>query len=354
MESKMKAALKTGQGEFNLVEVATPGIPHPDWVLARVKVAGICGTDLRHWKKEEPDLEGKIMGHELAGEVVEVGENVTNVKPGDRVVVETLLGDDTCDWCTIQRYNLCPQLYEVRMETVSRAFANYITGPAKKFYKLPDHVSFEEAALLDTFSVCLHAIQVSGLKLNDKVAVIGAGPIGLGQLQLAKICGADVIITDVVDSALELARELGADEVINTQKEDGREKLMKFTNNRGADIVFECAGGPAMPVTLPQAASFARVGGKVVIVGGFDPGVTAIGLEWQHIQMAEIQLIPSASYSFWGIYPEMQMCLELLTKGKLNAKKLITHRFSLDDINKAFETAQEKEKTGAVFVALTM
>jgi L-iditol 2-dehydrogenase len=350
----MKAALKTASGEFELDDVQAPSLQQPDWVLARVKVSGICGTDLRHWKKEEPELECKIMGHELAGEVVEVGEAVKNVKPGDRVVIETVLGDDDCDWCRVQQYNLCPNLYPVRMKTVSQAFAQYVAGPAKKFYKLPDHVSYEEATLLDTFSVALHAIHLSGIKLNDKVAVIGAGPIGLGQLQLAKLCGADVIVTDVVDSSLQLAKELGADLIVNTSKEDAYQKVMEFTSSRGVDIAFECAGGPAMPETLSQAVSFTRIGGKVIIVGGFDKGKTSIELEWQKFQMKEIKLIPSASYSFWDIYPEMQISLDLLAKGKLNAKKMITHSFPLDDINKAFETAQNKKETGAVFVALTI
>jgi L-iditol 2-dehydrogenase len=350
----MKAALKTAKGEFEIEDVEAPKLQKPDWVLAKVKVTGICGTDLRHWKKEEPELACKIMGHELAGEVVEVGEAVTNVKPGDRVVIETVLGDDTCEWCNVQQYNLCPNLYEVRMKTVSQSFAQYVAGPSKKFYKLPDNVSYEEATLLDTFSVSLHAIHLSGIKLNDKVAVIGAGPIGLGQLQLAKLCGAEVVITDVVESSLQMAKELGADMVINTQKEDAYQKVMEFTGGRGVDIAYECAGGPSMPETLPQAVSFARIGGKVLIVGGFEKGKTAVELEWQKVQMKEIQLIPSASYSYWGIYSEMQMSLDLLAKGKLNAKKMITHSFPLDDINKAFETAQNKKETGAVFVALTV
>lgn len=348
----MKAALKTAEGTFEIGDVESPDISGPDWVLARIRVSGICGTDLRHWKKDEPELVHKIMGHELAGEVVRVGEAVTNVKPGDRVVIETVLGDDTCEWCNVQRYNLCPDLYPVRMKTVSQAFAQYIAGPSKKFYKLPDHVSFEEATLLDTFAVGLHAIQLSGIMLNDKVVVIGAGPIGLGQLQLARISGADVMIIDVVDSSLEIARELGAELVVNAAEEDAYKKLMEFTSGRGADIVFECAGGPSMPETLAQAADFVRIGGKVLIVGGFDPGPIAIPLEWQKIQMREIKLIPSASYSYWGIYPEMQIVLDLLAKGKLNASKLITHVYPLDQINKAFETAADKEHTGAVFVAL--
>jgi L-iditol 2-dehydrogenase len=354
MEKNMTAALKTAKGDFSINEVQIPKVEKADWVLARVKVAGICGTDLRHWKEEDPHLECKIMGHELAGEVVEVGPNVTNVRPGDRVVIETVLGDDNCEWCRIQQYNLCPNLYDVRMKSVSQAFAQYVSGPSKKCYKLPDHISYEEAALLDTFSVGLHAVQLSGLKLNDKVAIIGAGSIGLGQLQLAKIAGADVIIFDIVDSSLDLAKVLGADVTVNTKNEDGYKKLMAFTSGRGADITFECAGGSAMEMTLPLATSFTRIGGKVLIVGGFSPGKTATELDWQRIQMAEIQLISSASYSFWGIYPEMQICLDLLAKGKLNAKKMITHSFPLEDINDAFETARDKEHTNSLFVALTI
>ena len=109
-----------------------------------------------------------------------------------------------------------------------------------------------------------------------------------------------------------------------------------------------------MPITLPQALSFTRIGGKVVIVGGFENGDVSISMDWQQVQKSGITIIPSASYGFWGIYPEMTICLDLLAKGKINAKKMITHTFSLDEINKAFETAQNKKETGAVFVALTM
>ncbi len=350
----MKAALKTAEGTFEVTETERPIIPAPNFVLARVRVAGICGTDLRHWKKHEPELECHIVGHELAGEVVEVGESVTNVKPGDRVVIETVMGDGVCEYCRVQRYNICEHLYDVRTKYVSRAYAEFLVGPAEKFYKLPDHVSFEEASLIDTFSVCLHAQHLSGLGINDRVAVIGAGPIGLGQMMLAKASGADVIICDVVDSALDLARELGADAVVNSGREDPVEAVMRFTDGRGADIAFECAGGDSMSQTLPQATRMARRGGKVVIVGGFDAGETAIPLEWQRIQMSEIQLIPSASFAMHDIYPEQGMVLDLIAKGRIDVKKLITHRFKLDEINEAFDTAQAKQETGAVFVAISI
>ena len=350
----MKAALKTLEGTFTIDEVERPTIPTPHFVMARVRVAGICGTDLRHWKKHEPELACHIVGHELAGEVVEVGSEVTNVKVGDRVVIETVMGDGVCEHCAVQRYNICEHLYDVRTQYVSRAYGEFVVGPSDKFYKLPDHVSFEEASLIDTFAVCLHGQHRGGLSINDKVAIIGAGPIGLGQLMLAKASGADAIIVDVVPSALELARELGANEVVNSAEEDPVERVKAFTGGRGADIVFECAGGESMPTTLPQATQMVRRGGKVVIIGGFDAGEIAIPLEWQRIQMSEIELIMSASFSYKDIYPEQGMVLDMIAKGRLDVKKLITHRFTLDQINEAFETAEDKHNTGAVFVAITI
>lgn len=354
MSIKMKAALKEADGTFKIEQVDRVKIPADDWVLARIKVSGICGTDLRHWKKHEPDLECKIMGHEMSAVVVETGPAVRNVKPGDRVVVETLLGDGTCDWCRVQQYNLCPNLYKVRMDTISRSFAEYVVGPSTKFHILPDNVSDEEAALLDTFSVSLHAQKLSGLRINNKVAIIGAGPIGLAQLPLAKLSGAEVIVFDIVQSSLTLAKSLGADRVVNLETEDPQVCMKLFNNGRGGDLTFECAGGESMTTTLPLAVSITRIGGKVIIVGGFENGNTAMELNWQDLQKSEISLIPSASYGFWDIYPEMSICVELLAKGKINAKKMITHTYPLDQINEAFETAQNKKETGAVFVALTI
>ncbi|HZX53191.1 MAG TPA: alcohol dehydrogenase catalytic domain-containing protein [Ilumatobacteraceae bacterium] len=350
----MKAALRTAAGNFQIGEVEEPKLGSAGWVRARVKVAGICGTDLRHWKKPEPELEGHIMGHELSGEVIEVGEDVSHVKPGDRVVIETVMGDGECPWCRVQRYNICPHLYQVRTGCVSRAYADEVVGPKDKFYKLPDNVSFEEAALIDTFAVSLHAQHVSGLSINDKVAVIGAGPIGLAQMMLATASGADVFICDLVDSALDMAKNLGADAVMRSDQPDIVDQVMAQTDGRGADIVFECAGGASMPDTLPLATRLARRGGKVVVVGGFDSGEVSIPLDWQRIQMSEIQLLPSASFAFWDIYPEQGAVLDMIAKGRLNVRPLITHTFPIEQINEAFDVAQDKQSTGAVFVALTL
>lgn len=348
----MKAARKTADGRFEIAEVEDPRLPADDWVKARVRMAGICGTDLRHWEKPEEELHCCIMGHELAGDVVEVGPAVDRVKVGNRVLIESVLGCGHCEWCGVQQYNRCPDLYPTRRASVSRAYAEYVVGPQHKFHPLPDSVGYDDASLLDTYAVALHAQHLSGLTIGDRVAIIGAGPIGLGQLMLAKASGAKVMIVDTLPHALALAERLGADGIVRLDAQDPEAAIRAMSDGRGADIVFECAGGTSMPDTLPLATRLVRRGGKVVIVGGFDDGSIAIPLEWQRIQMSEISLIPSASFAFHDIHAEQLEVLDLLTRGVLKTQDLITHRFPLDRINEAFETAQDRERTHAIFVGL--
>ena len=347
----MKAARKTADGRFEIAEVDEPVLPADDWVKARVRMAGICGTDLRHWEKAEEELHCCIMGHELAGEVVEIGPAVERVAIGDRVLIESVLGCGHCEWCRVQQYNRCPDLYPTRRASVSRAYAEYVIGPQHKFHRLPDDMGLDDAALLDTYAVALHAQHLSGLTIGSRVAIIGAGPIGLGQLMLAK---ATVTIIDKMPHALALAERLGADRTVHSGEADPYAVVRAMTDDRGADIVFECAGGESMPETLPLATRLVRRGGTVVIVGGFDAGAIAIPLEWQRIQMSEITLIPSASFAFHDIHAEQVEALDLAARGVLKTQELITHRFPLDQINEAFEVAQDRGRTGAIFVGLTI
>jgi L-iditol 2-dehydrogenase len=350
----MKAARKTADGRFEIAEVDEPVLPADDWVKARVRMAGICGTDLRHWEKAEEELHCCIMGHELAGEVVEIGPAVERVAIGDRVLIESVLGCGHCEWCRVQQYNRCPDLYPTRRASVSRAYAEYVIGPQHKFHRLPDDMGLDDAALLDTYAVALHAQHLSGLTIGSRVAIIGAGPIGRGQLMLAKASGAKVTIIDKMPHALALAERLGADRTVHSGEADPYAVVRAMTDDRGADIVFECAGGESMPETLPLATRLVRRGGTVVIVGGFDAGAIAIPLEWQRIQMSEITLIPSASFAFHDIHAEQVEALDLAARGVLKTQELITHRFPLDQINEAFEVAQDRGRTGAIFVGLTI
>lgn len=188
------------------------------------------------------------------------------------------------------------------------------------------------------------SINGNSIVVKSSEWLLGKWTNRINLLQLVYAFGAEALVTDVIDYQLEVARKLGASGTFNTQKEDGYKKEMQFTNNRGVDIAFECAGSKHTPTTVPQAASYTRIGGKVCFVGGFDPDMPPIKLDWERIQKGDIQLIPSASYS-WGIYPEMLICIDLMASGKIDAKKLITHRFKLDDINEAFTVTSDKEKT---------
>jgi L-iditol 2-dehydrogenase len=183
--------------------------------------------------------------------------------------------------------------------------------------------------LLDTDAVGLHAQHLSGLTINARVAIINTVP-----------------------HALDLARRLGADEPVDSSQADPIAAVMAMTGGLGAEVVFECADAESMPETLPLPTRLVRRGGSVVIAGGFDEGETTIALEWQRIQISEIRLIPSASFAFQDIHSEKVAVLDLVTRGKLQTQPLVTHRFPLGRIKDAFATAQERRRTGAIFVGL--
>ena len=151
-----------------------------------------------------------------------------------------------------------------------------------------------------------------------------------------------------------MARQLGADAVVCADRDDPTAAVLAFTAGRGAKVAFECAGGESMLTTLPWATRMARRGGAVVIVGGFDAGETAIPLDLQRIRMSEIRLLPSASFALHDIDPEQAQVLALVARAVLKTQPLITHRFPLERINEAFDVAQDKEGTGAIFVALEL
>jgi L-iditol 2-dehydrogenase len=186
---KMRAALKTIAGDYEVREVDLLS-PSPGEVLTKVRSSGICGSDLRSWKIPRRDLVGRIMGHEFAGEVIEVDSDVTNVDGGDRVGVEPLIGCGRCYWCRIGQYNLCPELSRLRQ--VSTGFDEYSKGPGSKFHKLPSTVSFDEAALLDCLSVGVHATHRTKVETGNSVAVLGDGPIRLAATAVALAIGAEV------------------------------------------------------------------------------------------------------------------------------------------------------------------
>jgi len=346
----MKAAVKTMQGDFEIKEVNIPQ-PEPGEVLIKIKASGICGSDLHFWKVPISDSRhyagaGVISGHELCGEVVEVGSKVTNVKVGDRVGVEPLKGCGVCYFCRVGQYHLCPKLGDLRR--VFTGFAEYSKGPSNKFYKLPENVSYEEAVLLDGLAVGVHAVHRASLKMYQTAVILGAGTIGLCTLEVAAAGGAKVISTAKYDRQIEVAGKVGAWRVIDIRSEDPRKVVSELTNGMGVDVAFEAVGGDASTIQL--GLELVKAKGVVVILGLFTKPqvIDVMKFTWR-----EVDLIGASSYAYWGNVAEFKIALDLLSSGRVDAKSLVTQRFPLERINEGFEAFANKRETGAIKVVLT-
>ena len=352
MPKTKKAAVKTAEGTFEIKEVPMPEITRPDYVLVKVRGSGVCGSDLHSWKVPRPEAVGKMSGHEVAGDIVAVGEDVTNVKPGDRVGVDSVIGCGKCYWCRVGQYHLCPDCFKIRSETFAQGFSEYIVGPADHVYKIPDYVGYGEAAIMDVYGTSIHAINRTNTHMDQTVVIIGAGPIGLSLLDLVNIAGAKGIIIDVIDHPLKFAEKtIGAYETINSTKVDPVKRVMELTDGRGADKVFECVGGRASSVVLPQAVEMVRRKGQVALIGALRPDME-LKVNWQKLQWGEIDVVPVSGFYHWENDPEFKMVTDLLIDGKLHATEMITHRFPLEKINEAFETAANKKETNSIKVVI--
>ena len=348
----MKAAVKTAEGDFEVKKVLKPEISQPDYVLVKVRSAGICGSDLHFWKTPWPEIVGTVTGHELAGDVVAVGKDVTNVKVGDRVGVDSVIGCGECYWCRVGQYHICPDCFDIRSKTFAQGFGEYVVGPSDHVYLLPDHVGYAEAAIMDVYGTSVHAINRTNTHMGQTVVIIGAGPIGLSLLDLVNVAGAKGILIDILDFPLEFAEKtIGAYEVINSKKIDPVERVLELTGGRGADIVFECVGGGASSVLLPQALTMVRRKGQIALIGMLNPDMS-LTLDWGKLQWGEIDVVPVSGFYHWGNDPEFGIVTDLLKEGKLHASEMITHRFPLEKINEAFEVAAEKLKTKSIKVVL--
>ena len=352
MSKTMKAAVKTAEGDFEIKEVPIPEITRPDHVLVKVRSAGVCGSDLHSWKVPNPGAVGRISGHELAGDIVAVGDEVTNVKVGDRVGVDSVLSCGKCYWCRVGQDHLCPDCFSIRGELFARGFSEYVVGPADKCYKIPDHVGYAEAAIMDVYGTGIHAIARTNAHVGQTVVVFGAGPVGVSLLDLLNVVGVKTIITDIIDGPLEFAKNtMGCYATINSKKEDPVKKVLELTNGMGADIVFECVGGGAGPFLIPQAVDMVRRKGQIALIGALRQGA-ALTVDWRKLHWGEVDIVPVSGFYHWGNDPEFKIVTDLLIEGKLHATEQITHRYPLEQINEAFEAAVDKTTSNAIKVVL--
>ncbi|WP_224332123.1 NAD(P)-dependent alcohol dehydrogenase [Haloprofundus halobius] len=313
--------------------------PADDEVLVRVRSVGICGSDVHYYEHgrigdyvvDSP----LVLGHESAGEVVEVGSAVDGLDAGDRVTLEPGVpcGRDDCEFCRADEYNLCPDVQFMATPPDDGAFAEYVAWPAEYAYRLPESVSLRAGALVEPLSVGIHVCRRAGVGLGDAVYISGCGPIGLLAMEVARVAGAEPIVAaDVLPSKLERARERGAIPV-DVSEEDPVEAVENATGGRFADVVIEASGAePAIGSTLDVV----RRGGTVVLVGLAADGV--VPFDTHDIIDNELDLL--GSFRYRHTYPT---AIELLASGQLDVEGLVDFEMALDDVDAAFRRVQSGE-----------
>ncbi|RRJ61719.1 NAD(P)-dependent alcohol dehydrogenase [Paenibacillus oralis] len=336
---RMKAAIMDEPFSIAVQEVEIP-VPKENEALIKVYCIGICGSDVHYYEHGKIGRyvvrEPIVLGHELAGEVVEVGAKVTNVAVGDRVAVEPGVTCGHCDYCKSGRYNLCPDVAFLATPPVDGAWAEYIVMPSDYLFKLPDTMSYEEGALLEPLSVGFHALLRGQAKPFDRLLITGLGPIGLLAGQAAKLFGVSEIYgTDVVPLRRQMALDLGFTAALDPAGEDVRERLAELTGGEGITLIVESSGNAK---AMADTIKLVRRGGKIVFVGL--PAVDAVPMDMGQLIDGEID-----AYGVFRYANTYKPAIQALQHSSANMEKIITHRYALDDIKEAVETARTAKET---------
>ncbi len=327
---------------IEILEVPEPRLKK-DQIMVEVKACGICGSDL-HIYEWEPFIRWitlpRVIGHEVAGTVYEVGEEVKGFRPGDRVVTETWGGCGHCYYCRLGRFNHC--LYQTRIgQHVDGGMARYVIVPANSLYKIPEGVDFQEASVIEPLGVMLRAFERCDMKPGDDIAIIGPGPIGLLGVMLAKSNGASTIIASGLKEdkkRLEYAKKFGAISV-DVSEENLREKVLDLTEGRGVDIVMDVSGGKG---SLAEAASIAKQGGQIGLVG--------LGPEFVFGPNVIVDKELTIHGSFRRQPSTWYRAIKLVAKRVIDAQSIITHVLPLEHADEGFQTLIRKEGIKVILV----
>jgi L-iditol 2-dehydrogenase len=343
-EEPVKAAVLRGVHDLKLEELPTPR-PAGNEVLIRVKAAGVCGTDVHMW--EGTNKEGAfpfIPGHEWSGEVVEVGKAVRTMSVGDRVVAEVPIKCRVCANCKDGLdANMCPdfELYGFSWEYPG-GMAEYTVSKEERLFKIPDNVSYEEAALVEPVSVAYHGVWRSGggVAPHDRVVVFGAGPIGLFAMLACKASGAPVIVVEPQPFRQRMARELGADVVIDPTAGELVQQVLDHTSGRGATLVVECSGSNGALETILDVVAKQ---GRVVLIGQSVGRKIPVEIGRSILQGATIVGSSGSPYFF-------PKTLTFMSRRLVDLGRVVTHRFPLADIVEAFETGKKATDSAKILI----
>lgn len=343
----MKALVYHGPGQRAWEDKPRPFVVDAGDAIVRVTTSTICGTDLHILKGDVPTVtDGRILGHEGVGVVESIGPGVSGFKPGDRVLISCITSCGTCDFCRRAMYSHCRTGGWILGNTIDGTQAEYVRIPHAdtSLYRVPEGVDEEALVMLsDILPTALECGVLNGqVKPGDTVAIVGAGPIGLAALLTAQFYSpATLIMIDLDDHRLAVAKSFGATTVINSADGQAVAKVMAMTGNEGVDVAIEAVGVPA---TFDICQSILAAGGHLANIGVHGTPVTLhVEKLWDRNVTLTTRLVDTAT---------TPMLLKVLQSGKLPAGKLATHRFALGDVMKAYDTFGNAAKEGALKVIL--
>ena len=329
----MKAVVLHGAGKITVEDRPKPS-PKLGEALIKVTAAGICGSDSNYFTHGR--LGDKVItspytpGHEISGIVEEIDANERGIKVGVQVGIEPSIPCGKCEFCHRGVYNLCTDLVFLGSWPVNGGMSEYIAIPVENIFPLPEGFTTEEGVLIETFSVGIHALDISTIKLADTVAIFGSGSIGLSHLQLALLAGASsVYVVDNISHRLDVARDMGASAVINAGEEDAAAKIIDLTGGRGVDVAFDCANVPETPNHAME--SLAR-NGIFVFTGIVPTSFVTWDTERARRKGLTIKLVRRSRHGY-------ERALKLAEQGRIDLKPFITHRFPIEESAKAYEVA---------------
>ncbi len=341
----MKAAIYTGIRQIEIQEVAQSE-PAPGYVLLDTQTTGICGSDLHNYFGEWQPAPGIAQGHETCGVVAAVGPGVIGFQPGDLVVTEVASHCGECVYCQQGHYNHCVQR-KIGWDGGHGGFAEYTTAHASSVFKLPENFSFEQGALVEPVAVCYRALTQARASFQDRVAVIGGGTIGLLTLAVARAVGVkETLITVKYPHQAAIARNFGADHIVNIADTNVREYVADHTNGLGMDVVIETTSSAA---AFNDSLAIVRRRGTVVLVGGYHQ---PLEVDLRKLVWSEPLVTGSNCYAYSGMVKDFDAAIDLIATGKVDPTPIVTHRFPLDQIAEAFAIAADKS-TGSVKVQVT-
>lgn len=339
----MKALVYKGIGLLEIMEVPTPEISEGG-ILVRVMAGSICGTDLRilaSGHKKIPHGTTRILGHEFSGIVEAIGREVKGFNPEERVAIAPNIGCGNCNECVQGKANLCPS-YEAFGISLDGAFAEWVSIPAKavlqgNVIKLPETVSFEEASLIEPLSCVLNGLETSQIRFGDVLLIFGAGPIGLMHLMVGRVSGTSkIMVADVVEKRLRLAKEMGADVVLHAMAKDFRERVFQETDGKGPDVISTAC---PIPEVQEMAFELAAIGGRINFFGGLPQGNETIHCPSNLIHYRNLRVTGVTG----GSNIQFRRALSLIASKRVDIRRLISHSFEIQKGLEAFNLVKSSE-----------